>query len=38
VLGTGGEVDLTIKDEVSPGIIKKAEDDDYLYVVMPMRL
>jgi DNA polymerase-3 subunit beta len=38
VLGEGGEVELGLKDEVSPGIIRKVEDEGYLYVVMPMRL
>lgn len=38
VLGEGGEVEISLKDEVSPGIIRRTGDDDYLYVVMPMRL
>jgi len=38
VLGAGGEVELALKDEVSPGVIRKVEDEGYLYVVMPMRL
>jgi DNA polymerase-3 subunit beta len=38
VLGEGGEVEISLKDEVSPGIIKKINDEGYLYVVMPMRL
>ena len=38
VLGTGGEVDVLLKDEVSPSIVRKGGDEEYLYVVMPMRL
>ncbi len=38
VLGSGGEVQLELKDELSPSIVRKAEDEGYLYVVMPMRL
>jgi len=38
VLGEGGEVELALKDDVSPSVVRKANDDGYLYVVMPMRL
>jgi len=38
VLGDSGDVDISVKDEVSPGLVKTEGDDDYLYVVMPMRL
>lgn len=38
VFGSGGEVHIELKDELSPSIIRKAEDEGYLYVVMPMRL
>ena len=37
-LGATGDVDLALKDELSPSLIRKAEDEGYLYVVMPMRL
>lgn len=38
VLGGDGEIDIELKDELSPSIIRKAGVDDYLYVLMPMRL
>lgn len=38
VLGAGAEIELTLKDEVSPSLLRQAGDDGYLYVVMPMRL
>lgn len=38
VLGTGAEIGLTLKDEVSPSLLRQTGDDGYLYVVMPMRL
>jgi DNA polymerase-3 subunit beta len=38
VLGNGGEIKIELKDELSPGLIKKGGDEGYLYVVMPMRL
>ncbi|HEX9443318.1 MAG TPA: DNA polymerase III subunit beta, partial [Candidatus Binatia bacterium] len=38
VLGAGGDVELALKDDVSPSILRKADDDGYLYVIMPMRL
>ena len=38
VLDSGGEVEVALKDDVSPSIIKKVGEEDYLYVVMPMRL
>jgi len=38
VLGEDGEVNLKVKDELSPGLIQKEGDDGYLYVIMPMRL
>lgn len=37
VLG-GGEVRMSLKDEVSPGLVRGEGDEEYLYVVMPMRL
>lgn len=38
VLGMGGAVDIQLKDELSPSVIRKEGDAGYLYVVMPMRL
>jgi DNA polymerase III subunit beta len=38
VLGGDGEIDIELKDELSPSIIRKAGVDNYLYVLMPMRL
>ena len=38
VLETGGEVEFSFKDALSPGLLRKGGDDGYLYVIMPMRL
>lgn len=38
VLENGGEVVVRLKDEQSPGLIRKEGDEGYLHVVMPMRL
>lgn len=38
VLGPEAEIELELKDEVSPSLLRKSGDDGYLYVVMPMRL
>ncbi len=38
VLGGNGEVDIELKDELSPSIIRKSANPGYLYVLMPMRL
>lgn len=38
VLGSGGEIKIELKDELSPGLVTKGGDEGYLYVVMPMRL
>lgn len=38
VLGEGADIDLEVKDEVSPSLVRKRGDEGYLYVVMPMRL
>jgi DNA polymerase-3 subunit beta len=38
VLGAAGEVDIELKDELSPSIIRKIGSEAYLYVLMPMRL
>ncbi|HEX9143481.1 MAG TPA: DNA polymerase III subunit beta, partial [Candidatus Binatia bacterium] len=38
VLGGEGDIDIELKDELSPCIIRKSGDEGYLYVLMPMRL
>jgi DNA polymerase-3 subunit beta len=38
VLGSEGEVEIELKDELSPSIIRKPGNEGYLYVLMPMRL
>ena len=38
VLDGDGEIDIELKDELSPSVIRKAGIDSYLYVLMPMRL
>lgn len=38
VLPEGSKVDIGLSDDVSPGVIRKHDDDTYSYVVMPMRL
>lgn len=38
VLETGGEVEISFKDALSPSLLRKSGDDGYLYVIMPMRL
>ena len=38
VLVGEGEITIELKDELSPSVIRKAGNDSYLYVLMPMRL
>ena len=38
VLGGDGDIEIELKDELSPSIIRKAGDESYIYVLMPMRL
>jgi DNA polymerase-3 subunit beta len=38
VLGDDGDVDIELKDELSPSVIRKSSNQGYLYVLMPMRL
>jgi len=38
VIGEGGDIELALKDDVSPSILRKGNDEGYLYVIMPMRL
>lgn len=38
VMPADGKVELGFTDDVSPGVIRQADDPDYCYIVMPMRL
>lgn len=38
VIGEEQKMTLYLKDEASPGLIKAEKDDDFSYVVMPMRI
>jgi len=38
VMPAGGRVEITLIDEVSPGVMRETGDLDYCYIVMPMRL
>lgn len=38
VLKDDGYVDIELKDELSPSLLRKVGDDGYMYVVMPMKL
>jgi DNA polymerase-3 subunit beta len=38
VLNGEGDIDIELKDELSPSIIRKNGDEGFLYVLMPMRL
>jgi DNA polymerase III subunit beta len=38
VLGGDGDIEIELKDELSPSIIRKGGDESYIYVLMPMRL
>ena len=38
ILGATGEIEVELKDELSPSLIRKSGDEGYLYVVMPMKL
>jgi DNA polymerase-3 subunit beta len=38
VLHGDGEIEIELKDELSPSVIRKNGVDGYLYVLMPMRL
>jgi DNA polymerase-3 subunit beta len=38
VIGDAKDIELSVKDELSPGLLRQEGDPDYLYVVMPMRL
>lgn len=38
VLDGEGDIEIELKDELSPSIIRKAGDEGYIYVLMPMRL
>jgi len=38
VMSPGARVEMSLGDELSPGIIKGDDDGEFIYVVMPMRL
>ena len=38
VLPEGSGVEIGLSDDVSPGVIRKQDGENYSYVVMPMRL
>jgi DNA polymerase-3 subunit beta len=38
VFSSDGEIDIELKDELSPSVIRKSGQEGYLYVLMPMRL
>ena len=38
VLEDDGEIDIELKDELSPSLLRKVGDEGYMYVVMPMKL
>lgn len=38
VLSGEGEIEIELKDELSPSVIRKRGQEGYLYVLMPMRL
>jgi DNA polymerase-3 subunit beta len=38
VLPSEGEIEIELKDELRPSVIRQSGDDAYLYVLMPMRL
>lgn len=38
VMGEGQQISLSLRDDVSPGLLRMAEDPDFLYVIMPMRI
>ena len=38
VMGGDGDIEIALKDELSPSIIRKSGDESYIYVLMPMRL
>jgi DNA polymerase-3 subunit beta len=38
VLDEGVKINLSLKDEVSPGLLQAEEDTDFSYIIMPMRI
>jgi len=38
VLEDEGDVDIELKDELSPSLLRRGGDEGYMYVVMPMKL
>ena len=37
-IGDDADVGVELKDELSPSLLRRDGDDEYLYVIMPMRL
>jgi DNA polymerase-3 subunit beta len=38
VIDEGVRIKLYLKDEVSPGLLQAEEDEDFSYIIMPMRI
>ena len=38
VLNEGAKINLYLKDEVSPGLLQTQEDENFSYIIMPMRI
>ena len=38
VMEEGQQITLSLKDDMSPGLLKTVEDQDFSYVIMPMRI
>lgn len=38
VMGEDQQITLSLKDDMSPGLLKMTEDQDFSYVIMPMRI
>ncbi len=38
VMGEDQQITLSLKDDMSPGLLKMTDDQDFSYVVMPMRI
>ena len=38
VIDEGEKIRLYLRDEVSPGLLQPEEDEDFSYIIMPMRI
>ena len=38
VLKVDGEIEVELKDDLSPSVVRKSGNESFLYVLMPMRL